>query len=275
MGIPLIEGREFTERDNADAPGAVLINQAMASRYWANEDAVGKRIIHPGGRNFGPLGRIMPQTLEFEVVGIVGNEKNSGLNAAAEPAIYFCHDQFPYRSMSVMVRASSNPVSLLGAIQNEVWAIDENVPVSNVKTADQILANSIAQPRFSLLLLAVFAALALILAAVGIYGVMAYSITQRTREIGIRMALGAKQRDVLAMVLSEGFKFALIGIGIGLAGAFAITRVMTSLLYGVSTTDPIIYAVVPVILAVVALVACFIPARRATKVDPMVALRYE
>lgn len=275
MGIPLVEGREFVERDNADASGVVVINQAMASRYWPNENPLGKRVINTTGRQFGPLGRIMPNSLEFEIVGVVGNEKNNGLNAAAEPAIYFSHDQFAYRSMSVVVRTAAEPMSLLGAIQNEVWAMDNSLPVSDVKTASDILANSVAQPRFSLLLLGVFAALALLLAAVGIYGVMAYSITQRTREIGIRMALGAARNDVLRMVLKEGFKFALTGIGIGIAGAFLIARVMKSLLYGVSATDPLTYAIVSIILAAVALLACFIPARRATKVDPLVALRYE
>ena len=274
MGIPLIEGRELTERDNADAPGVIVINQAMADRYWPGEDPVGKR-VGSGVRNIGPLGRVMPRVLEFEVVGVVGNEKNNGLNAAADPAIYFSHDQFAYRSMSVMVRSAQNPMGLLGAIQNEVWAMDNGLPVSDVKTASQILANSVAQPRFSVLLLGIFAALALILAAVGIYGVMAYSITQRTREIGIRMALGASSTDVLKMVLREGFKFASVGIGIGLAGAFVVTRVLTSLLYGVSAADPVIYAAVSIILAAVALLACYIPARRATKVDPLVALRYE
>jgi putative ABC transport system permease protein len=274
MRIPLIEGRELTERDNVDAPGVIVINQALAHRYWPDEDPIGKRIVSTV-RSIGPLGRVMPKALDFEVVGVVGNEKNNGLNAAAEPAIYFSHDQFAYRSMSVMVRSSSNPMSLLGAIQNEVWAMDNSLPVSEVKTANQILANSVAQPRFSVLLLGIFAALALILAAVGIYGVMSYSITQRTREIGIRMALGAQSSDVLRMVLGEGFKFAFAGIGIGLVGAFLLTRFLTSLLYGVSAADPITYAGVSAILAAVALVACYIPARRATKVDPLVALRYE
>jgi putative ABC transport system permease protein len=275
MRIPLIEGREFTERDNADARGVVIINQAMASRYWPDEDPIGKRVAHTTGRQFGPLGRIMPASLEFEIVGVVGNEKNNGLNAAADPAIYFSHDQFAYRSMSVVARSASDPMSLLGPIQNEVWAMDSSVPISDVKTATDILANSVAQPRFTLLLLGVFAGLALALAAVGIYGVMSYSITQRAREIGIRMALGARSSDVLRMTLKEGFKLALIGIGIGIAGAVLITRVMTSLLYGISATDPVIYAAVSIILAGVALAACFVPALRATRVDPMVALRYE
>ncbi|MGA9771464.1 MAG: ABC transporter permease [Blastocatellia bacterium] len=274
MGIPLIAGRELTERDHADAPGVIVINQALANRYWPDEDPIGKR-VGSTTRSIGPLGRNMPRVLEFEVVGVVGNEKNNGLNAAAEPAIYFSHDQFAYRSMSVMVRSTQNPMSLLGAIQNEVWAMDNSLPVSEVKTANQILANSVAQPRFSVLLLGIFAALALVLAAVGIYGVMAYSITQRTREIGIRMALGAQSGDVMKMVLREGFKFAVTGIGIGLAGAFLLTRVLTSLLYGVSAADPLIYGAVSIILASVALIACYIPARRATKVDPLIALRYE
>ena len=274
MGIPLLQGRELNERDNQDAPGVVVINQAMAGRFWPNEDPVGKR-INSTARNIGPLGRVMPQSLEFEIVGVIGNEKNTGLNAMAEPAMYFTHTQFTYRSMSIIVRTASAPMNFAPAIRNEVWKMDGDLPVSNLKPMEQILGDSIAQPRFSTLLLGIFAALALVLAAVGIYGVMSYSIALRTREIGIRMALGAKESDVLGMVLRQGLKLASLGIAIGLIGAFAISRVMTSLLYGVSSTDPITYITVSLILAGVALVACFVPARRATKVDPMIALRYE
>jgi putative ABC transport system permease protein len=274
MGIPLLQGRELNERDNADAPGVVIINQAMAGRFWPNEDPVGKR-VNSSARNIGPLGRVIPKSLEFEIVGIVGDEKNSGLNAKAEPAIYFSHTQFAYRSMSVVVRTASTPMSVATAVRNEVWKVDSDLPVSNLKAMEQILRDSIAQPRFSTLLLGIFAALALTLAAVGIYGVMSYSTALRTREIGIRMALGAKQNDVMGMVLRQGLKLASLGIALGLIGAFAMSRVMASLLYGVSTTDPITYIAVSLILASVALLACFLPARRATRVDPMVALRYE
>ncbi|HEX8185053.1 MAG TPA: FtsX-like permease family protein, partial [Blastocatellia bacterium] len=272
--IPLLQGRELNERDNADAPGVVIINQAMAGRFWPNEDPVGKR-VNSSARNIGPLGRVIPKSLEFEIVGIVGDEKNSGLNAKAEPAIYFSHTQFAYRSMSVVVRTASTPMSVATAVRNEVWKVDSDLPVSNLKAMEQILRDSIAQPRFSTLLLGIFAALALTLAAVGIYGVMSYSTALRTREIGIRMALGAKQNDVMGMVLRQGLKLASLGIALGLIGAFAMSRVMASLLYGVSTTDPITYIAVSLILASVALLACFLPARRATRVDPMVALRYE
>jgi putative ABC transport system permease protein len=274
MGIPLLQGRELNERDNQDAPGVVVINQAMAGRFWPNEDPVGKR-INSSARNIGPLGKVIPKSLEFEIVGIIGNEKNSGLNAMAEPAMYFSHTQFTYRSMNVVLRTASTPMSVAAAARNEVWTIDSDLPISNLKAMEQILGDSIAQPRFSTLLLGIFAALALVLAAVGIYGVMSYSIALRTREIGIRMALGAKENDVLSMVLRQGLKLASLGIAFGLIGAFAISRVMTSLLYGVSATDPITYITVSLILAGVALVACFVPARRATRVDPMVALRYE
>ena len=274
VGIPMARGRQLTERDNADAPGVVVINQAMAERFWQGEDPVGKR-VNSSTRFIGPLGKVIPQSPEFEIVGVVGNEKNSGLNASPEPAIYFSQTQFSYRSMNVIVRTAPNPASIVGVIRNEVRAIDGELPISNMKTMEQILGDSIAQPRFSTLMLGLFAGLAMVLAAVGIYGVMSYSITLRTREIGIRMALGARQGDVLGMVLRQGLKLAAAGIAIGLIGAVALSRVMTSLLYGVSATDPLTYVVVSIVLAGVALVACFVPARRATRVDPMVALRYE
>jgi putative ABC transport system permease protein len=274
VGLPMLRGRQLNERDNADAPGVVVINQAMAERFWPDADPTGK-LVNSSARSIGPLGRVIPKSLEFEIVGVVGNEKNSGLNATPEPAIYFSHTQFAYRSMNVVVRTASDPVSLAGAFRDEVWAIDRELPVSNMKTVEQILGDSIAQPRFSTMLLAIFAALAMILAAVGIYGVMSYSITLRTREIGIRMALGAQPGDVLGMVLREGVKLATAGIAIGIIGAIALSRVMTSLLYGISATDPLTYIIVSAVLVGVALGACFVPARRATKVDPMIALRYE
>ncbi len=273
MGIPLLRGRQFGERDQADAPGVMIVNEALARRYFPNEDPVGKRITTLS-RQYGPLGRVMPASLEMEVVGVVGDEKNSSLSKTAEPAIYIFHRQFAYRSMSVVVRATA-PLSLVNAVQNEVWALDRNLPVSNIKTMERRLGESIAQPRFSALLLGLFAALALLLAAVGIYGVVSYTVEQRTREIGLRMALGASAGDILKQVVGRGLALTLAGAGLGVFGAFGLTRLISGLLYGVRATDPAIFVAMPALLALVALMACYIPARRATKVDPMIALRCE
>src|SRR5262249_36061673 len=183
--------------------------------------------------------------------------------------------QFSYRSMSVVVRSTAAPLGLVNAIQNEVWALDRNMPVSNVKTMEQRLGEAMAQPRFSALLLGLFAALALLLAAIGIYGVISYTVQQRAHEIGVRMALGASACDVLKLVVGRGLALTLTGVGLGVLGAFALTRLISGLLYGVKTTDPWTFVAMPVLLALVALVACYIPARRATKGDPVGALHYE
>src|SRR6266545_628102 len=274
MGIPLLRGRRFDERDQADAPGVVIINEALQRRYFPNEDPVGKRVTTLA-RQYGPLGRVMPASLEMEIVGVVGNEKNSSLSKTAEPAVYFSHRQFSYRSMSVVVRAQAAPLSLVNAVQNEVWALDRNLPVSNIKTMEQRLGESIAQPRFNALLLGLFAALALLLAAVGVYGVISYTVRQRTHEIGVRMALGASAGDILKMVVGQGLTLTLTGVSLGLLGSFGLTRLISGLLYGVGATDPLTFIAMPALLALAALLACYIPARRATKVDPMVALHYE
>src|SRR5262245_1107295 len=274
MGIPLLRGRRFDERDQPDAPGVMIVNEALQRRYFPSEDPVGKRITTLA-RQYGPLGRVMPASLEMEIVGVVGNEKNSSLSKTAEPAVYFSHRQFSYRSMSVVVRTTAAPLSLAPAVQNEIWSLDRNLPVSNIKTMEKRLGEAIAQPRFSALLLGLFAALALLLAAVGIYGVISYTVQQRTHELGVRMALGASVSDILKLVVGRGLALIMTGVGLGVLGAFGLTRLIAGLLYGVRATDPLIFVVMPALLALVALVACYIPARRATKVDPMVALHYE
>ncbi|HKC86408.1 MAG TPA: FtsX-like permease family protein, partial [Blastocatellia bacterium] len=274
MGVPLLGGRRFDDRDQADAPGVVIVNQALQRRYFPNEDPVGKRITTLA-RQYGPLGRVMPASLEMEIVGVVGDEKNSSLSKTAEPAVYFSHRQFSYRSLSVVVRATAAPLGLVNAVQNEVWTLDRNLPVSNVKTMEQRLGEAVAQPRFSALLLGLFAALALLLAAVGIYGVISYTVQRRTHEIGVRMSLGASAGDILKLVVGRGLALTLTGVGLGVLGSFGLTRLISGLLYGVRATDPVTFVAMPALLALVALLACYIPARRATKVDPMVALRCE
>jgi putative ABC transport system permease protein len=246
----------------------------LVRRYFPNEDPIGKRVTTLS-RQYGPLGRVMPASLEMEIAGVVGDEKNSSLSKTADPAIYISHRQFAYRSMSIVVRTTAAPLDLANTVRNEVWALDRNLPVSNVKTMEQRMGDAIAQPRFSALLLGLFAALALLLAAVGIYGVVSYSVEQRTHEIGVRMALGASASKILKLVVGQSLALILSGVALGLLGALGLTRLISGLLYGVKTTDPLIFAAMPVLLALVALLACYLPARRATKVDPMTALRYE
>jgi putative ABC transport system permease protein len=262
MELQLLKGRAFTEHDDEKSGRVVIISETMAKRYWPNEDPIGRRI----GRG--------PDRWR-EIVGVVRDVKHFGLDADTPPTMYFPMRQVPARGMDVVVRTWSNPSGLEPALRAEVWAADKNIPIANVTTMKDLVSSSITSQRFILLLLASFATLALILAAVGIYGVMSYTVTQRTQEIGIRMALGARMTDVLKLILRNGLMLTLIGVALGVALSFAVTRVMASLLFEVTPTDSITFITVSGVLVVVALVACYLPARRATKVDPMVALRYE
>jgi len=268
MSIPFLRGRDFNERDTKSSPAVIIINQSFADQFFPGEDPIGKRI--KPGISFDDAEPAMR-----EIVGIVGNVKHQELAAIADPEYYVPFAQLPFEFLTLVVKSDSDPRPLATAIRQQVQAIDKDLPVYAVKLLDDYLAASVAQPRFNTLLLSIFAGLALLLTVVGLYGVMSYSVVQRTHEIGIRMALGAQGNDVLQMVVGQGMKLTLAGVGIGLTAAFALTRLLSSLLYGVSATDPLTFGVVAVLLTVVALAACFIPARRATKVDPMVALRYE
>ncbi|HEX9919735.1 MAG TPA: FtsX-like permease family protein, partial [Pyrinomonadaceae bacterium] len=259
--------------DTKDAPLAVMVDEMFVARFFPETDPIGKRLRIGGDR--APLRNI---------VGVFKHMKHYGPDEEGRVEIYTPYKQVPAdsfaaanRSLWLAVKTSGggDPTSLAPAVRNEVLQIDKDQPISNVGTMEQIVAATVAPQKFATWLLAVFAATAMLLAAIGIYGVMAYSVTQRTHEIGIRMALGAGRRDVLKMVVSQGMKLALVGVALGLVGAFALTRLMASLLFGVSATDPLTYGGVSVLLAAVALLACLIPARKATKVDPMIALRYE
>jgi putative ABC transport system permease protein len=264
MGIPLRRGRLFNDHDIKDAPRVAIINETMARKYFPDEDPIGKRI----NVTMGP-------TLYREIVGIVGDVKHYGLDRDTPPETYEPYTQQPMSFMSLVVRTPGEPTSLSSAIRGEVLSLDKDQPVSSIKPLTQLVSASIAQQRFAMLLLGVFAAVAMLLATVGIYGVMSYSVTRRIHEIGIRMALGASSRDVLRLVVGHGMRLALIGVALGLSIAFLVTRIMASLLFGVSATDLMTFTVFAVALTAVALVACLVPARRALKVDPMVALRYE
>jgi putative ABC transport system permease protein len=266
MGIPVLRGRDFSETDGEQSVQVAIISESMATRFFPGEDPLGQRIKRGSSTSDYPWATI---------VGIAADVKHSALEKQSRPHMYFSYPQSPFGYMALVVRASASPESLSAAAQGAVWAVDKDQPVVNVKTMGQYLSTAVAAKRFNMTLLAAFAAVALVLAMVGIYGVLSYTVTQRTHEIGIRMALGAGQRDVLKLVFGQAIRLAVIGAGIGLAAAFALTRVMSSLLFGVTATDPLTFIAVPLVLVGVALGACFVPARRATKVDPMVALRYE
>ena len=267
MGIPLVKGRYFDARDTADAPGVAVISEKLAQKYWPGEDPVGKRITFEGGQQ---------QPRFREIVGIVGHIRNEGLEGETRGQYYVPYAQRPNSAdLFLVVRADGDPAALAPAVRARIASVDRDLPVYKVTTMEKLVSDSLAQRRFSMTLFGVFAALALALAVVGLYGVMSYAVAQRTHEIGLRMALGAQGRDVLRMVVGQGMGLVAIGLGVGLVGAFMLTRLMSSLLYGVSAADPLTYAGIALLLAAVALLASYIPARRATKVDPMVALRYE
>jgi putative ABC transport system permease protein len=265
MGAALLKGRDFTERDVATSPGVVIVNEALARQQWPGEEPLGKRITVGGGG-------INPR----EVVGVVKDVKQGEWSAEPKPEVYLPHSQAAApRSMALVLRASSDPSMIEPEVRREVWAIDRDLPVSQVTGMEEVVADSVGQQRFNTLLIGAFAAAALILAAAGVYGVMSYAVAERTHEIGVRMALGARGRDVLGMVIGQGLVLTLCGLALGLAGALALARVMTSVLYEVSPTDPLVFGGVVGALTLSALAACYVPARRATKVDPMLALRHE
>jgi putative ABC transport system permease protein len=265
MGIPLKRGRLFAGQDSLNAPGVAIINEAMARRYFSDEDPIGKRITNSDSQT-GPW---------LTIIGIVGDVHTHGLSDEGYPQMYAHSAQQPGRAFTLVARSSSDPTSLASGIRSQIRQLDPLLPLYNIRPMEQLVADSLARPRFNMLLITIFAVLALVLASVGIYGVVSYSVTQRHHEIGVRMALGAKQSDILRMVVSQGLKLAGAGVAVGLAASFALTRSMSSLLFGVSATDPVTFAGVAVLLTLVALAACYIPARRATRVDPMIALRYE
>jgi putative ABC transport system permease protein len=271
MGIALNAGRTFTERDHQTAPPVAIINQAMARRIWPDQDPVGKRVRWSSG----PWSNNEPQWMT--IVGVVGDVKQYGLEAEEHLAIYVPYAQKnpAWRWLSLVVRTNADPSSLTRAITGNIHAVDRNLPVYLVRSMEQILSESLGARRFSTLLLGMLAAMALILSTVGIYGVIAYSVSQRTREIGIRVALGARRRDILRITIGQGLRLILIGVAVGLAAAYAFTRLLAGLLFNISATDPFTFAGVTLLLTGVALLACYIPARRAMKVDPMIALRYE
>ncbi|HTR78583.1 MAG TPA: ABC transporter permease, partial [Gemmatimonadaceae bacterium] len=269
MGIPLVAGRSFTDGDAADAPPVAMINEAAAKRFYPNQNPVGRRIRSNG------------DTIWLTIVGVVKDVKQGGVDAKTGTELYYDVPQMPREtgfaptSMNIVLRSSLPPSTLASSIRGIVNSLDAALPVVGLRSMDDVFADSVGRARFLTMLLSIFAAVALVLAAIGIYGVLAYAVTERRREIGIRMALGASRDGVLAMVLRQGVGLAAVGIGLGLAGAVGATRLAKSLLFGVGTTDPLTFTCVAAFMVAVAVVACVVPARRATRVDPLVALRSE
>jgi putative ABC transport system permease protein len=265
LGIALRAGRPFTARDAAEAPRVLLINEEMARRYWPGESPLGQRLTM---KDWGP-------PLTGEIVGVVDDVKADSLDSETRPMIYWPYPQFPGVFNNLVIRTTGEASGVVAAVKSQVWLVDHEQPLSKIQSMEEVIAGSVAPRRFNMLLLGVFAALALTLAAIGLYGVISYTVAQRTHEIGVRMALGAQPGDVLRLFIIQGGSLALIGVGAGLLAALALTRLMSSLLYGVSATDPLTFMLIPLLLTLVALLACYLPARRASKVDPLVALRYE
>jgi putative ABC transport system permease protein len=265
MAIPLLRGRTFTDREEALPSRVVIISDTLARQYFPNQDPLGKRITIA----------MKEQNDPCEIIGVVGDVKMKGLDIATRPMVYWPHAELPYLSMTLVVRSSGNPSGIAGSLEREVRALDKDQPLSDVRTMNEWLADSIARARFATFLLSVFGFVALMLASLGIYGVMSYSVTQRTNEIGIRLALGASGSNVLRLVLKRGLLLALGGIAVGLAGSLGLTRLLTGLLFDVSVTDPAIFVLVPILFLAIAIIAIYLPARRATRVDALVALRYE
>ena len=269
MGIPILKGRDFDQNDRHGSTPVIIISDTFARQYFPNEDPLGKR-IHPGISSI--EGEESPVR---EIVGAVGDVRNRGLDTEPRPAYYVPQTQVPFSQMVVVIKTHNDPRGVVSGATKDVAAMDPDLPLFGVKTMEEYLSASVASPRFNTTLLSIFAGVALVLTIVGLYGVMSYSVAQRTNEIGIRMALGAQGRDVLIMIVKQGSKLILIGLAIGLLGAYALTRLVASLLFGVTAKDPFTFAVVAMLLAIVALLACYVPAWRATKVDPMEALRCE
>jgi putative ABC transport system permease protein len=270
LKIPVARGRAFDERDNQHAPPVVIVNETFARRYFAGTEALGQHIIIEGeqGDNALPPPR--------EIVGIVGDVRHESLDAGSGPEYYVPYTQAPERFMSLVVRSATDNAASLGAgLREVIRQLDKDQYVPAIQPMTKFIAESVARRRFNALLTGLFAVVALLLAAVGIFGVLNYAVTQRTQEIGLRVALGAQTRDVLRLVLGQGVRLILFGLAVGLAASLALTRVLAVMLFGVTPTDPLTFVAVSFLLVSVALVACYIPARRATRVDPLVALRYE
>jgi putative ABC transport system permease protein len=263
MQTPLLAGREFTDRDTADSQQVAIINQKMARQYFPDDDPIGKRVL------------LVRSKEAVEIVGVAGDVKRFELDAVVQPEIYWPYMQRPRWASYFAIRTDGAPARLVPAVRSRVFDLDRDVLVLNVTTLDSMITDALKRPRFNVALIGAFAGLGLLLASIGLYAVVSYSVTQRTHEIGVRVAVGADQLDILKLIVGQGMALTVSGVAIGLAAAFALTRLMSGLLFGVGATDPITFAAISILLMLVSMLACYVPARRAMKVDPMVALRYE
>jgi putative ABC transport system permease protein len=264
MGVPLLRGRDFSSQDTEDRPGVVVVNESFANRHLPGQEVLGRRISFNSTK--GPW---------KEIVGVVRDSKYVSLSEPPTPFVFLPLPQNHETGMTLLVRAVGDPSSIVASVRNNVQAIEKNLPVTNPVPMSEGIGNSLYAARMGAILLGIFAALALALASIGLYGVMSFAVSQRTRELGIRMALGARAVDVFKLVLQQGFALIGVGVVVGLGVSFAVTRLLSSFLYGIKATDVLTFVVIPLVLAIVAGIACYIPARRATKVDPLKALRYE
>ena len=269
MGIPIRQGRDFEDRDEHKSTPVIVVTETFARQVFPGENPIGKR-IKPGISSWEDDKSVMR-----EIIGVVADIHNRALNTEPKPAFYVPQSQVPFTQLIVVAKTTNDPHALLAGATREVRALDPELPVFSVKTMDEYIASSVAAPRFNTTLLSIFAAVALVLTIIGLYGVMSYSVAQRTNEIGIRMALGAQTGDVLGLIVKDGLKLVFLGLLVGISGALALTRLLSSLLFGVTTRDPATFVAIAALLSIVAMLACYIPAWRATRVDPLEALRCE
>jgi len=265
LGIPLLRGRNFSDSEQKEPKHVILINEALAKTYFANEDPIGQRLDV----------EMFDKPTPAEIIGIVGNVRYESLTDESPPAVYFPHPDLTYSFMTLVIRTDGDPSAIAPAVQREVRALEPDQPVSDIRTMNQVMSEWVARSRFNTMLLGLFAGLATLLSAVGIFGVMNYSVALRTREIGLRLAVGAQPRQVLLLILKQGFWLTIAGVVLGLAAAFALTRLLSGLLFGVAAVDVTTFASISLLLVIVSLLACYLPARRAMRIDPLSALRYE